>query len=226
MSGFKNQLLNEIVKNNIFDYMVDFIFISLEQMKKDFVSKNIKIDNDEEKIRTCLLENYLNNQEFKSNKNFLDLSLLFNPEVPEGYNKKTEEYLGRVDIKVYSINTITNPKDYYIIECKRLDGSSRLNKNFVVEGICRFVSKNKKYSSFNNKNIMLGFVVRNMNIEDNVNKIDKIQNEKDNVQIIKNIRKIEKGKEDYYLYINRYKTNDEKIDLYHMFYNLADIVTI
>lgn len=94
-----------------------------------------------------------------------DLYLLFDAEVAEGYDLTSEEYIGRVDIKVYSINTIINPKDYYIIECKRIDGSSTLNRKFITEGICRFILNKPKYSSYNKKNIMLGFVVKNIDIE-------------------------------------------------------------
>ena len=183
MRGFKNQQLNEIAKKNIFEDIIDFVFVSLEQMKSDLVLQHKKLKNKEEEIRTHLLEQYLNNTEFKKKEKFDELYLIFNAEVAEGYNKEQEKYIGKVDIKVISFNTImSGNKDYYIIECKRLDGSNRLNEEFVTEGICRFVLNKPKYSSFNQRNIMLGFIVKNIDVEKNAYKINDIQNKNENIQ--------------------------------------------
>lgn len=225
MSGFKNKTLNEIAKINMFEDMINFIFISLENMKNDLTYKNKKVKNNEEKIRNYLLENYLNNPTFKNNVDFSDLYLLFEKEVPEGYDAKENKYVGRVDIKVFSVNTlINNPKDYYIIECKRIDGSSILNREFVKEGIYRFILENPKYSSFHRKNIMLGFVVNDIDINENYNKIEDIQDNNNNTYIIEEKQKIEMKNKDFYLYRNKYTNIYEQIDLYHMFYKLCDVV--
>ncbi|MEI3401182.1 MAG: hypothetical protein V8R51_01970 [Clostridia bacterium] len=58
MGGFKNQRLNQIAKNNIYEDMINFIFISLEKMRENLLAENKNIKNDEEKIRTHLLEHY------------------------------------------------------------------------------------------------------------------------------------------------------------------------
>lgn len=224
MGGFKNQKLNEIAKENIYENMINFIFISLEKMRENLLSENKAIKNDEEKIRTHLLENYLKNEKFKQKLNFSDLHLLFNAEVAEGYNKEKEEYNGRVDIKVYSINTILNPNDYYIIECKRIDGSNKLNEKFVTEGIYRFILDEPKYSSYNKKNVMLGFIVKNIDVNLNTYKIDDIQNKDDNIHISEKIQKCIKEKEEYYLYTNKYKCGNKEIKLSHIFYNLSDVI--
>ena len=63
---------------------------------------------------------------------------------------------------------------YYITECKRVDGSSDLNKKYVKEGVARFVTE--KYSSYYGRNIMLGFVVKKIDISSNVKLIEEIQN--------------------------------------------------
>ena len=223
MGGFKNQQLNQIAKNNIYEDMINFIFISLEKMKENLLAENKNIKNDEEKIRTHLLEHYLKNEQFKE-KYFDDLYLLFDAEVAEGYDLTSEEYIGRVDIKVYSINTIINPKDYYIIECKRIDGSSTLNRKFITEGICRFILNKPKYSSYNKKNIMLGFVVKNIDIEINTARINKIQSEIEDIHICEKLERLKKEKEEYYLYRNKYKCGDKKIELSHLFYNLSDVI--
>lgn len=223
MGGFKNQQLNQIAKNNIYEDMINFIFISLEKMRENLLAENKNIKNDEEKIRTHLLEHYLKNEQFKE-KYFDDLYLLFDAEVAEGYDLTSEEYIGRVDIKVYSINTIINPKDYYIIECKRIDGSSTLNRKFITEGICRFILNKPKYSSYNKKNIMLGFVVKNIDIEINTARINEIQSEIEDIHICEKLERLKKEKEEYYLYRNKYKCGDKKIELSHLFYNLSDVI--
>ncbi len=225
MSGFKNVELNQILKKDIYEDMIDFIFVSLEQMKKDLLLQGEKLQNDENKIRTHLLENYLNNSEFRQKVNFEDLYLAFNAENVEGYNKESEEYIGRVDIKVYSFNTIiSNNKNYYIIECKRLDGSKQLNEKFVIEGICRFVLDKPKYSSFNNENIMLGFFVKNINIDLNTDEINKIQKENQEIHIIQEMHKCRKDKEEYYLYRSKYRCGYKQIELSHIFYNLYEVI--
>lgn len=223
MGGFKNKQLNQIAKNNIYEDMINFIFIALEKMKENLLAENKNIKNDEEKIRTHLLEHYLKNEKFKE-KYFVDLYLLFDAEVAEGYDLISEEYIGRVDIKVYSINTIINPKDYHIIECKRIDGSNNLNKKFITEGVCRFVLDKPKYSSYNKKNIMLGFVVKNINIELNINKINEIQNQIEDIHISENLERVNKEKEEYYLYRNKYICDDKEIELSHLFYDLSDVI--
>lgn len=225
MRGFKNQQLNEIAKEKTFEDIIDFVFVSLEQMKNDLLLQNKKLKNKEEKIRTHLLEKYLNDTNFRQKVNFGNLYFLFEAEVAEGYDKENEEYIGRIDIKVIGINTVMSVgKDYYIIECKRLDGSKKLNNEFVTEGICRFVLSKPKYSSFNQRNIMLGLIVKNIDVEKNVYKINDIQNKNENIHIIEEMNKYKKEKEEYYLYKNKYQCQDKQIELDHMFYNLFEII--
>ena len=225
MSGFKNEQLNEIAKNNIFEDIINFMFISLEYMKNELLLNNIKLKNKEEEIRNHLLENYLNDKNFRKKVNYDDWLLIFNAEVAEGYNQEDEKYNGRVDIKVFSINTLQSyGKDYYIIECKRLDGSEELNKKFITEGVCRFILDKPKYSSFNNKNIMLGFIVKDMNIDDNVNRINEIQGNAPNIHTLGDMQKYQNDNENYYLYKSVYRCGDRQIELSHMFYNLFMII--
>ena len=171
MSGFKCKELNDIAKINTFDKIMEFIFSSLEKMKQDLTLQGKKIENNEEKIRNHLIENYLTELDFKKAQCFNDY-LLFESEVPVGYDKEKDIYVGRADIKVFNVSKIlSNKEDYYVIECKKLDGLKELNKKYVLEGICRFVLDPPKYSSFNNKNAMLGFVIKNIDINVNASKI-------------------------------------------------------
>lgn len=224
MGGFKDKNLNNFAKQRIFDDMIKFIFVSLENMKNTYILQSKKIQNDEEKIRTHLVQNYLNNDIFRNRIGYGTLGLRFETEVPENYDKNEEEYIGRIDIRVISYNYFLNTQDYYSIECKRIDGTTRLNKLFIAEGVCRFVLENPKYSSFHNKNVMLGFVVKNIDIEKNARIIDEIQSENANIHMLGKMCKCNMEKQEYYLYRNKYECGDKQIELSHMFYNLAEII--
>ena len=121
--GFKNKELNILFKKRTLEEIIEFVFLSMNYMKEICEKENIKIENKEEKIRTHLLENYLDNDNFRKNIGYEVevFPLRFEAEVPENYNPDTESYKGRVDIKVVGLNTfLKNKKDYYIIECKRI----------------------------------------------------------------------------------------------------------
>jgi len=51
------------------------------------------------------------------------------------FDKEVDESEGRVDIKIIDINDFEKYEAYYIIECKRLDGTKRLNNAYVNDGI-------------------------------------------------------------------------------------------
>jgi hypothetical protein len=118
-----------------------------------------KIPNNENKIRDILLE-YLKNIKIRQESCLI-----------EGYrfDKEVDEGKGRVDIKIVSINDFENFEAYFIIECKRLDGTITLNKKYDSEGIDRFTSE--KYSSYYGINGMIGFVVKKIDIDANIKKI-------------------------------------------------------
>lgn len=225
MSGFKNKSLNSFAKKSIFNDLINFIFISLDNMKQVYILQNEKIQNNEEKIRTHLVVNYLNNDEFRNSIGYNTLMLRFDIEVPENYNKEDENYLGRIDIRVITPNFFKDSKDYYNIECKRIDGSKTLNKLFVKEGICRFVLENSKYLSYHNKNIMLAFVVENIDIEQNIKQINQIQIENKNIKMIQEMQRNDMNRKKYYLYESRYVNENQQLELSHMFYDLSDIVS-
>ena len=131
------------------------------------IEDNQLVPNLENNIRDMLLYEYLNNNEIRQKLN-ID-KFLFDPEVPEKISKNS----GRTDIKIQTYDTFQNTDNYYIIECKRLDGYSKLNKEYINNGINRFIKKeeNYKYSSYNNINGMIGFVVKNIDIDKNIYKM-------------------------------------------------------
>ena len=70
MSGFKNEELNDIAKINIFEKIIEFVFFSLDKMKYNLLLQDKKIENNEEKIRNHLLENYLSEPTFRKKEGF------------------------------------------------------------------------------------------------------------------------------------------------------------
>jgi len=141
------------------------VFACYTMMLKD----NIVVPNDENEIRNVLLDDYLNDNTVRKQTDLIWYS--FNKEVPEQD--------GRVDIKVEFRNPFISTKAYYIIECKRLNnknatGISGLNAEYIKSGIYRFVSK--YYSTNCGVNAMIGFVVEQLNIEENVKNINSLLN--------------------------------------------------
>ena len=149
------------------------------------------------------------------------MPIRFLPEVPENYDMDNNTYIGRTDIRVLSSNWLSNPKDYYIVECKRIDGTKSLNQKYVDEGIGRFVGDSPKYSSYNNQNIMLGFVVKEIDCSVVISDISNIHTNRIGSLIDKDITIIENYK-DYYLCESVY-TN--KLYLSHIFYDISSAVS-
>jgi hypothetical protein len=220
MGGFQNQLLNQNFKQNFYHIIITALIRSCKIMIENCCSNKLNIPNHEEKIRTHLLENYLENEKIRCAIGLSDVKIRFLPEVLENYDADTNTYIGRTDIRVLSSNWLSNPNDYYIVECKRLDGTKSLNQKYVDEGICRFVGDTPKYSSYNNKNIMLGFVVKDIDCSVVISEITDIHNERIGDIIDKDITPIVKSK-DYYLCESVY-TN--QLSLSHIFYNVSSVI--
>lgn len=221
MGGFQNQLLNQDFKQNFYNIIITALITSCKLMIENCRSNKSSIPNHEEKIRTHLLENYLENEKIRSTIGLSDVLIRFLPEVPENYDSDTNTYIGRTDIRVFSSNWLSNPKDYYIVECKRLDGTKSLNQKYVDEGMGRFVGDSPKYSSYNNQNIMLGFVVKEIDCSVVISAISDIHTKRIGSLIDKDITIVENSK-DYYLCESVY-TN--KLYLSHIFYDISSVVS-
>lgn len=129
------------------------------------VSSKVPLPKDENLIRDVLVNDYLNNNLIKEK---LNLSYFFNPEVPE-------KNIKRPDIKIQSPNSVFRTEEYYSIECKVLDnkyvtGTSGLNAKYIKNGIRRFTDK--EYTSHFRVNGMIGFIVDQMDIHQNVKNIN------------------------------------------------------
>lgn len=118
-----------------------------------------------------MLEEYLDNDQMRKSHYMQEYS--FTPETQENYDGNGN-YIGRADIRIKLKTDFDKHSAYYIVECKRIDGTSTLNEKYVKDGVARFVTQ--KYSSYYGKNIMIGFVVKKIALSMNAQKIENIQN--------------------------------------------------
>lgn len=223
MGGFLRTSLNIEFSQGIFDIIIERLLYCSQLMKNDCIDQGIKIDNNEEKIRNYLLENYLDNDEIKMESGVVGIGLRFIPEAQENYIETNNTYLGRTDIKVVSKDWFSCKKDYYIIECKRIDGSNDLNKKYINNGICRFVVPPIKYTSYHMRNVMFGFIVKNMDIPKNTICINELQRD-----IIKDFINeellLERESNEYFLYKSVYNLEETSLELEHIFYNFTEAI--
>lgn len=77
---------------------------------------------------------------------------------------------GRTDIRFLQVMPYLGQNVYFTIECKRIDGQSRLCKEYVEEGIRRFTTG--KYPTHLGCNAMLGFVVCAVDLGVTVGKVN------------------------------------------------------
>jgi hypothetical protein len=162
---------NRILDAPPFEYNVSYFNIEFENILGKIIicydlmiANGVVLPNDENKIRNELTFNYLNKNEVRKQ---IDIGkYLFEPESP------TKDNSGRTDIKIISEKTFEDTDAYYVIECKRLDndnqtGKTGLNGKYISNGIVRFTNE-KKYQFYNNTAGMIGFVVSEMDIHQNV----------------------------------------------------------
>jgi len=123
--------------------------------------------NDENGIRDILLLDYINKKEIRHNLCSI-----------KGYrfDKEVDVNDGRVDIKIITAIDFEEFEEFYVIECKRLDGYSKLNTAYVNDGIKRFTTPYKSplkyyYPSNYGINGMIGFIVKTINIDSNIKKL-------------------------------------------------------
>lgn len=169
MSGILNKNILKSLHRANFEKIIKYIQNICELVVKDYEKRQLKLPNDENRIRSIMLEEYM--KKHKSSYGMSDYR--FDLEVPENY-AGSGRHIGRVDIRIILKSDFEKEDACYIIECKRIDGTSDLNKKYVNKGIARFVTE--KYSSYYGRNIMLGFVVKKIDISANTRLIEGIQN--------------------------------------------------
>lgn len=169
MGGMLNKDILKALYRANFEKIIVYILDICELIVEDYERKQFKLPNDENKIRSIMLEEYM-----KTQKGIYGMSdYRFELEVPENY-AGNGQHIGRVDIRILLKSDFEKEDAYYIIECKRIDGTADLNKKYVKEGVARFVTQ--KYSSYYGRNIMLGFVVKKIDVSANAKLIEEIQN--------------------------------------------------
>jgi hypothetical protein len=120
---------------------------------------------------------------------------------------------------------LKNREVYYIIESKRLDGGKSLNRKYVSDGISRFVLPPPKYPSCHKKNIMLGYIVKTINVSDNVDKIDKLQRDLLIGVTIGEMNLVYDDGKGFSHYRCMYQANSVlEVELAHLFYDFSDVI--
>ncbi len=220
MGGFKNKFLNIEFGKNLYAVIVNALISGCALMVDDCRKSGRKIPNHEELIRNCLLEQYLEDDDVRLALGLNDVPLRFLPEVLDGYNKSAGVYTGRTDIRVTSINWFFNRNDYYIVECKRIDGTQALNKKYVEDGISRFTNNPPKYPSYHQRNIMLAFMVKSVDRNTVISAIAKIHATFLNSITTQNIA-VSRASPEYSLCESGYSSG---LTLGHIFYDVSDAV--
>lgn len=216
MSGMLNRNILRVLYRANFEKIITYILDICALIVKDYEERQLKLPNDENKIRSIMLEEYMNKQKAAHGMSGYKFEL----EVPENY-AGSGQHIGRVDIRILLKSDFEKDDAYYIIECKRIDGSSDLNKKYVKEGVARFVTE--KYSSYYGRNIMLGFVVKKIDISSNVKLIEEIQNADLSQQMHGNFEFIE-SKDVTESYKCMYQIQFGEIELCHIFSDYSSIM--
>lgn len=224
LSGFGLKKLNNILKEDIFIEMRNFVVKCCELMNDESISFGNLLPNHEDKIKLRLMNKYLRQPSVRETLGFKNIRLMFDAETVENYNEENDGCNARLDIKVSSEDTLTHYDKYFTIECKRLDGYAHLNKEYVKEGVSRFVSPGAKYASGYGKNLMLGFIVRDIDLKENATKINQIQKVELPNEIKEELLMLEEIPLKYCIYRGMYSTNFGEIQLQHLFYNLSKSV--
>ena len=180
------------------------------------------LPNDENEIRSHLVEGYLKNAQIIKQIGIKDY--MFDAEV--GVFREIDfKQVGRSDIKVFlRSSTFAEPQKHFIIECKRLDGKTDLNREYVREGIMRFT---EQYPTFLNLNGMMGFCIENFDIHTNSTK--KINHHLDKWCPKENVKPLtqEVFIEDFeYSYTSTHRTTTTKKEfkLYHLMLEVRSII--
>ncbi|MEA2043174.1 MAG: hypothetical protein U9N85_11590 [Bacteroidota bacterium] len=190
----------------------EFILTQITKCYKLMLTDYSIIENDENIIRNRLHKDYLDNQQILEQFNLQ--AYFFDIETP--YVDKNYKETARSDIKIYDpIERIQNRKSpYFIIECKRLDGTNSgkgsLNYKYVENGIKRFTSR-ADYPTFFGINGMIGFVLKTKEIVKIVNSINHLLPENENL----NSKLI--GEHFEFSYLSKHTDyQDKNIKLYHL----------
>ena len=205
------------------NYELECILQECVSVYNQIRSSNRLFPNNEELIRDGFIE-YLKDDDYKNVHQPLD---------KYQFDKEVEEGLGRLDIRILPVNPYQGDKAFYSIECKRLDnrntsGTTGLNAEYIKNGICRFVTN--YYSSYHDCNAMFGFVVEEMDINQNINQINALlpnnyinqQNVTVNANATQPLMYIDFANGYPYSYISKHKhISNKELVLYHLMFDFS-----
>ena len=204
--------------NEIYETEFQQILTGITECYKMMIKDNIEVPNDENDIRDILYLEYLRKQEIRLKVGLIEYRI--DRETQENHTN------GRVDLRIFSKNNFEDYDAIYIIECKRLDnnnttGVSGLNAKYINDGVLRFVSNH--YSSYYNVNGMIGFVVQQLDILDNIQKINQLlKNNFPNANTVNYIESIGFIEDFEYSFYSIHKSSNKDIKLYHLMFDFSD----
>lgn len=219
MSGFGNNALNNLIKADTLIYVVERVIKCIEMMCSHCEGNSIRLNNNEPVILSHLFYNYLNNDDIMNSVGLDDYR--FETEVPENFTNDIP--IGRVDLKVYGIDDFRHRKRYYIIECKRVDGTLPLNRAYIDEGMRRFIGEYPKYSSYFQTNSMFGFVLQKCNPDSIVGSINELlENDYKDISVEQYLQPLSTSD----MYMSAHTSAEKKLTLIHAFYDISRIVSL
>jgi len=216
MGGFKNETVNVSFDNGVIAAIIGHLTKCSKQMKADCIKNSDLLKNNEDMITNRLVARYLNAEPD---------NYRYEIQSPENFDGKTDQYIGRADIRVISNDYFRDSHAYIVIECKRIDGGAALNKKYVTDGVARFVSHPQKYSAYHNQNIMFGYVVKTIDVFANAGKIDTLQRSLLDGVTVTEFVLLQKHDSQYLVYACEYISGYiERIELKHLFYDFACVI--
>lgn len=140
----------------------------------------------------------------------------------EKYDFKDEESNGDGRVDIYISQDLENSKPDFIIECKRLDNiatdsKNKLNGQYVSNGIQRFLTEHYYLGNDFNVNAMIGFIVADIDIEQNIKSINELTK-----KILRNFVKVIQGiTKDGNIYNSSYQTG-QPLKNFHIYHLMMD----
>ena len=211
--GFLNTKLNKKCQSLVYQDIENVIIQSIKYMS--LVKTNVNFIENE--ITDIWISTTLMNDSYRKQNNVL--LYRFDRETQENYlPAKT----GHVDVKV-TISPISfeNVSAYYIIECKRIDGKLKLNKEYYINGIKRFVSKSNNYYTFYNNKAMMVMYIKNDNIDIQkcIKSINCLQSSDRDVCVVNDLQIVDNEQ-----IISKYWLNNKIIEMKHFIFKVENLI--
>lgn len=216
MGGFKSEPLNLAFERGAINLIIAHLIKCSKQMKVDCTEHCNMLENHEDKITNRLTAMYLNAKP--------DI-FRYETQSSVNYDAETDQYIGRIDVKVISNDYFNNSQSYYTIESKRIDGDDNLNKKYIIDGVARFVINPPKYPSYYEQNIMFGYVVQTIDIPKNTEKIGALQTSLLNGVTVDSFILVQNEDSQAFVYSCGYASEHIRhIELMHLFFDFTDVI--